>query len=112
MDELRDKKNKRIHCVSVRLNDEELVWLDSVRRKFRRGTALRLLARCTFPPEIPAINRELHAVIARGFGNIAALGAASRKGGFVPEVELLPLMRRVQSLLIGAERQLDEGDES
>lgn len=108
---LRSKTEKRTHCVSVRLSDKELELLDSVRRHFQRGVALRHLALDTFPPLIPEVNRELHANLNRALGNISALAAASRKGGFIPESELLPALHRLRLLLIAAEADFLDGGE-
>jgi len=48
----------RIHCVSVRLNKEELELLNSSRGDKRKGEWLRMASLQKLPPAIPAINIE------------------------------------------------------
>ncbi|WP_141222988.1 hypothetical protein, partial [Escherichia coli] len=49
----------RIHCVSVRLNKEELELLNASRGDKRKGEWLRMALLQKLPPTIPAINLEL-----------------------------------------------------
>lgn len=48
----------RIHCVSVRLNKEELELLNASRGDKRKGEWLRMASLHKLPPAIPAINIE------------------------------------------------------
>lgn len=48
----------RTHCVSVRLNEEELIILDSKRGQYRKGEWLRMASLNKLPPVLPEINRE------------------------------------------------------
>ncbi len=48
----------RIHCVSVRLNKEELELLNASRGDKRKGEWLRMASLQKLPPAIPAINIE------------------------------------------------------
>ncbi|MBN3124367.1 MULTISPECIES: hypothetical protein [Pectobacterium] len=48
----------RSHCVSVRLNDEELTLLDEKRGRHRKGEWLRLSLLNKLPAVVPAINIE------------------------------------------------------
>jgi len=52
---------KRIHCVSVRLNDAELATLDQKRRisQMQRGEWMRSAALDVLPPVIPETNGKL-----------------------------------------------------
>ncbi|POP40542.1 ATP-binding protein [Superficieibacter electus] len=48
----------RTHCVSVRLNEEELIILDSKRGQYKKGEWLRMASLNKLPPVLPEINRE------------------------------------------------------
>ncbi|MCL6327835.1 hypothetical protein EXT52_21905 [Pectobacterium polaris] len=48
----------RSHCVSVRLNDEELSLLNEKRGRHRKGEWLRMAFLHNLPPVIPPINLE------------------------------------------------------
>lgn len=48
----------RTHCVSVRLNEEELLTLDNKRGQYRKGEWLRMASLNKLPPVLPEINRE------------------------------------------------------
>lgn len=49
----------RIHCVSVRLNKEELELLNASRGNKRKGEWLRMASLQKLPPAIPAINLQV-----------------------------------------------------
>ena len=49
----------RIHCVSVRLNKEELELLNASRGDKRKGEWLRMASLQKLPPASPAINLEV-----------------------------------------------------
>ncbi len=48
----------RSHCVSVRLNEEELTILDSKRGQYKKGEWLRMSSLDKLPQVLPEINRE------------------------------------------------------
>lgn len=48
----------RSHCISVRLNEEELTILDSKRGQYKKGEWLRMSSLDKLPPVLPEINRE------------------------------------------------------
>ncbi|ECO1613231.1 ATP-binding protein [Salmonella enterica subsp. enterica serovar Paratyphi B] len=48
----------RTHCISVRLNQEELIILDSKRGQYKKGEWLRMASLDKLPPVLPEINRE------------------------------------------------------
>ncbi len=62
----------RLHTVSVRLNSEELAWLDDARKsvKMQRGEYLRAASRGKLPQTIPSVNREAWSNLARVAGNL------------------------------------------
>lgn len=51
-------KKLRSHCVSVRLNSEELSRLNEKRGRYHKGEWLRLASLEKLPPVVPAINLE------------------------------------------------------
>ena len=73
-----DPKDRRGHCVSVRLSEAELRWLDDARRgvRMRRGEYLRCAAVGQLPPPaptIPAINARVSGELAKVGGNLMQL---------------------------------------
>ncbi|MEB5890296.1 ATP-binding protein [Enterobacter roggenkampii] len=48
----------RSHCVSVRLNEEELLILENNRGSYKKGEWLRMASLNKLPPVLPEINRE------------------------------------------------------
>ena len=48
----------RSHCVSVRLNEQELIILDSKRGQYKKGEWLRMASLDKLQPVLPEINRE------------------------------------------------------
>lgn len=48
----------RSHCLSVRLNEEEMIILDSKRGHYKKGEWLRMASLNKSPPVLPEINRE------------------------------------------------------
>lgn len=51
------KKLLRNYCVSVRLNDDELMKLNTLRKNYSKGEWLRMCLLKTQPPVVPQINR-------------------------------------------------------
>lgn len=52
------EKEIRHHCISVRLNEEELIILDSKRGQYKKGEWLRMASLNKLPPVLPEINHE------------------------------------------------------
>ncbi|EBE8786114.1 ATP-binding protein [Salmonella enterica] len=52
------EKEIRHHCISVRLNEEELILLDRKRGQYKKGEWLRMASLNKLPPVLPEINRE------------------------------------------------------
>lgn len=48
----------RTHCVSVRLNEEELNILNDKRGEYKKGEWLRMASLNKLPPVLPEVNRE------------------------------------------------------
>ncbi|EBH6783917.1 ATP-binding protein [Salmonella enterica] len=55
----------RTHCVSVRLNEEELIILDSKRGSYKKGEWLRMASLDKLPPVLPEINRDAWIMLGR-----------------------------------------------
>lgn len=62
--------NPRTHCVSVRLNDEELKYIDSMRGGMARGEYLRCATFDTIPPTIPEVNKAAWVELSRSASNL------------------------------------------
>ena len=71
---------KRQHCVSVRLNADELARLDGVRGQFQRGEWLRMAALDRLPPTVPELNRQAWADLARAAANLNQLARHLNEG--------------------------------
>lgn len=65
--------DRRVHTVSVRLNDAELSRLEKSRGKYQRGEWLRMAAIDRMPPTIPTINHEAWVELSRAASNINQL---------------------------------------
>ena len=109
----------RVLTVSVRLNPEEVVWLDGVRAlvKMARGEYLRSASLGVLPPTIPQINREAWANLARVAGNLNQYQAKINEGsatGHPSEViqELSDQVRKLRFELLGiVESEADDESE-
>lgn len=104
---------RRTHCVSVRLNAEELAWLDGARGAHQRGEWMRVAAMGRrLPVGIPEVNREAWAALARTVGNINQLAHAANAGQ--PVVVDSHLLAEVRDQVQALRRQLlgvtDEGE--
>lgn len=54
----RHSEELRTHCVSVRLNKNELIKLNAIRGSYNKGEWLRMSFLKTLPPVVPTINTE------------------------------------------------------
>lgn len=77
---LLDVNERRNHCVSVRLNKNELNLLDARRSNFERGEWLRMAAIDQLPCFIPAVNREAWIELARLAANLNQFQTAINQG--------------------------------
>ncbi|EDT8795787.1 ATP-binding protein [Salmonella enterica subsp. enterica] len=55
----------RTHCVSVRLNEEELSLLNNKRGPYKKGEWLRMASLNKLPPVLPEINRDAWIMLGR-----------------------------------------------
>ncbi len=86
--------DKRVHCVSVRLNARELAHLDLQRSRFQRGEWLRMAALDQLPPTVPEANVQAWAELARLAANLNQAQASINRGvSDGHQVELLEDLR-------------------
>ena len=71
---------KRLHCVSVRLNAIELSRLDELRGGVQRGQWLRMAALDAVPASVPAINQTAWIELSRLASNLNQAQAAINRG--------------------------------
>lgn len=97
-----DTQKIRNHCVSCRMNPEELQLLDDRRGKYARGEYLRMAFLKELPPQPPPeINRKAWANLAKVTGNLATLATAMRAGGHVDLEEITQELKEFRNQLIG-----------
>ena len=107
---------KRLHSVSVRLNDAELARLDEQCSsiKMQRGEYLRAAALHRLPPTIPAINREAWTELAREAANLNQIAKHLNQGlrgegellGKALAVQIMAALESNLRLLMGVRRDL------
>ena len=91
---------KRLRCVSVRLNADELDLLDMKRQKMQRGSFFRAMLIEKMPVFIPQINKEMHLNLGRSLGNLATVSTAMRAGNFVELDEIKKAVHALRLSLI------------
>ena len=104
-DEIRARK------VEVHLSMPELAALDDTRGPRGRAEHVRMCIAGAVPAPVPAINTQTASDLGRALGNLASLAAASRRGGFVQERDLLPLLIDLRNLLLIGKTQLTVRDD-
>ncbi|CAM7086112.1 Uncharacterised protein [Klebsiella pneumoniae] len=108
----------RSHCVSVRLNDEELTLLNEKRGRHRKGEWLRLSLLNKLPAVVPAINFEAWKTLGEISQKLNKLVAHLNSKSYespLTQTELFAVKRQVSELrlhLITADlwRASHEGD--
>ncbi|WP_454123894.1 hypothetical protein [Kosakonia sp. Marseille-Q7440] len=108
----------RSHCVSVRLNDEELTLLNEKRGRHRKGEWLRLSLLNKLPAVVPAINIEAWkslSEISQKLNRLIVHLDNKSQGSSLTQTELFAVKRQVSALrlhLITADlwRASHEGD--
>ncbi|MGI8489941.1 hypothetical protein QWJ20_15585 [Pectobacterium sp. S5] len=91
----------RCHCVSVRLNDEELSLLNEKRGRHRKGEWLRMAFLHNLPPVIPPINLEAWKTLGEVSQKLNRLVAhLDNKGNDSPlsQTELFAVKRQISEL--------------
>lgn len=103
-----DATTRRDHCVSVRLNLDELSRLDEQRALvgMQRGEYLRAASLHQLPPTIPAINREAWVELSRAASNLNQLAKAHNEGDALNPEHLRQGLAGFRAALIGAGGEL------
>ena len=96
-----DPINLRDHCVSCRLNPQELSILDQVRGKLRRGESLRVLAFTNLPAPIPELNASAWVELARASANLNQISHRINAGEDLKIDEIRHELEAFRSRLIG-----------
>ncbi|WP_289997821.1 hypothetical protein [Photorhabdus laumondii] len=91
----------RSHCVSVRLNNEELTLLNEKRGRHRKGEWLRLSSLNKLPAIVPAINIEAWkslSKISQKLNKIVAHLDSKSQGSSLTQTELFAVRRQIPEL--------------
>ncbi|EEV6119371.1 MULTISPECIES: hypothetical protein [Bacteria] len=91
----------RSHCVSVRLNDEELTLLNKRRGRHRKGEWLRLSLLNKLPAVVPAINIEAWKIlgeISQKLNKLVAHLDNKSQGSSLTQTELFAVKRQISEL--------------
>lgn len=91
----------RSHCVSVRLNIEELQLLNIKRGSYKKGEWLRMASLQRLPPAIPAINTKAWKAlteISQKLNRIAAHIDGKSKDSHLTHTELFAVKRQLEEL--------------
>lgn len=96
------KMNKRTHCISSRLNADELDRLDQVRGRIRRGTYMRLLFNDSLPAPVPEVNRQAYAQLARSASNLNQIAHRLNMSQHIEMQEALDALRDFRARLLEA----------
>jgi hypothetical protein len=108
-----DPAEKRLVRVTSFFSTDELAALDAARCTRSRAEHIRMCIRNAVPAPVPSLNVETASNLGRALGNLASLAAASRRGGFVQERDLLPVLIDLRNLLLTGKTQLlNSGDDN
>lgn len=108
----------RQHCVSVRLNKQELTVLDSKRSSYRRGEWLRMAALHQLAPVYPEINKEAWCELARSAANLNQIAKhlnTKAPESAISKTELFNIRRSLNNFrdaLFSAQKKLEESDDN
>lgn len=92
---------KRSHCISVRMNSDELRQLNKWRGKIRRGTYLRLLFNGSQPVNVPDVNLKAYTSLARSASNLNQIAHKLNMSHHVEIEVTLEALRQFRQCLIG-----------
>jgi len=91
----------RTHCVSVRLNKNELIKLNAIRGSYNKGEWLRMSFLKNLPPVVPTINTEAWkklSDISQKLNRIALHIDSKSKDSQLTHTELFAVKRQLQEL--------------
>ncbi|MBN3131773.1 hypothetical protein H4F52_08480 [Pectobacterium brasiliense] len=91
----------RCHCVSVRLNNEELSLLNESRGRYRKGEWLRMAFLHNLPAVIPSINLEAWKIlgeISQKLNRLTAHLDSKSNDSSLSQTELFAVKRQISEL--------------
>ncbi|MBN3069919.1 hypothetical protein H5A34_12485 [Pectobacterium brasiliense] len=91
----------RSHCVSVRLNNEELALLNERRGRYRKGEWLRMAFQHNLPSVIPPINLEAWKILGKISQKLNRLTAhldSKSNDSSLSQTELFAVKRQISEL--------------
>ncbi|MEQ9886455.1 hypothetical protein [Pectobacterium zantedeschiae] len=91
----------RCHCVSVRLNNEELSLLNESRGRYRKGEWLRMAFQHNLPSVIPSINLEAWKIIgeiSQKLNKLVVHLDEKSAGSSLTQTELFAVKRQISEL--------------
>lgn len=94
-------RNLRTHCVSVRLNNEELSLLNERRGRYRKGEWLRMAFQHNLPSVIPPINLEAWKIlgeISQKLNRLTAHLDSKSNDSSLSQTELFAVKRQIAEL--------------
>lgn len=91
----------RHHCVSVRLNDEELGQLDRRRGTMARGEWMRCAALDKLPPVVPEPNPQKWSELARHGANLNQIARHLNAGGDADVAAIRAALDDYRAALLG-----------
>lgn len=91
----------RTHCVSVRVNQEELDLLDASRGRLQRGAAMRLLSFSSLPPVVPELNQKAWAELSKPAANLNQIAYRLNAGESVEIAEVQKVLAAFRAGLLG-----------
>lgn len=104
----------RSHCISVRLNDAELSYVDGLREDLNRAVWIRMSALNRLPPKIPEINLTVWKDLAKASQNlhnlVQHLNTKSHDSPFTI-TEIYTVQKRIKALrdaLLSANRSVSD----
>ncbi len=100
----------RTHCVSVRLNDEELAILNAKRGAMKQGEWLRCAALDKLPPIVPEPNVEKWQALARASANLNQIAKSLKSLSGISEEKFADTRRvlsEFRASLLGVDNERD-----
>ncbi|WP_077259493.1 MULTISPECIES: ATP-binding protein [Enterobacteriaceae] len=91
----------RTHCISVRLNEEELSILNNKRGPYKKGEWLRMASLNKLPPVLPEINRVAWTELGRlaqGLNHLLTPLDSKSPHSELTRTELFALRRQIKTL--------------
>jgi hypothetical protein len=93
----------RLHCVSVRLNGDELIVLDKYRGRSFRGEALRMLAFTNLPSPITSLNAQAWQELSKASANLNQISHHLNSGASVNIEIICEQLDAFRAALLGAQ---------